>query len=102
VKDYDPNKTTDQVTWLQPSDYTNSTISYAWYVGGNGFEANVTVNGVTPKAWFDVRKPTDEVLAEANQLTNDYGKDGINPKTDSTTHLGVLNQLEMEILSRLG
>jgi hypothetical protein len=95
VKDFDPTKTTNQVTQLAfPDDYSRDEFDFVWVAGGSDRWANVNVTvgavGVGLIGYFDVIRPEDTVIADANNWTSANGKNGVNTATDPNTGKGLV------------
>ncbi len=52
VNDYTPDNNTQQVWPLEGDLLHNSTVSFAWYAGGDGRKASVEVDGIALNAWL--------------------------------------------------
>ncbi len=84
VKDFDPTKETDQVSYLIGDDFHHPTLRFVWVAGGTEREVDVTVDGLTLSTWFDVARPEGVVTTLENNNTIEGGMNGINPFSDGT------------------
>ena len=81
VKDFDPYKSSDQVTYLSEDDYHLPVLSFVWVAGGADRWASVSVAGKTLTTSFAVNRPAVTVTTLENQRSDDQGENGVNVKT---------------------